>query len=260
MRHPYFGEPGSVLALAHRGFSPTGLENTMAAFQAAIDLGFRYVETDAHGTCDGVAVALHDPTLDRTTDRTGAVAELRWTHVGRALVGGVEPVPRIEDVLGTWPDLRLNIDIKARSAIGPVAAAIERTTAHDRVCVTSFSAERRDATLARLSRPVATGAATAECGLFLAAGATGRLPARAARRVDAFQVPWRLRAGRDPRRPLVTEHHVSAAHRSGRLVHVWTVDDATTMRALLDRGVDGIISNRADLLRDVLVERGLWGV
>ena len=253
MTHPYFGEPGGVAALAHRGFSPDGLENSMAAFQAAVDLGFRWVETDAHGTADGVAVALHDGTLDRTTDGSGRVRELPWSAVSRARIGGTEPVPLLEDVLGTWPELHVNVDVKERSGIGPVAQAIERTAAHDRVCVASFSAARRDATVARLSRPVATAAATAEGAAFFASGRTGRVPAWAVRRFDTFQVPWLLR-----RRQVLTARHVDLAHRVGRLVHVWTVNDPAAMRALLDLGVDGIISDRADLLRDVLVERGQW--
>ncbi|GIG23564.1 glycerophosphoryl diester phosphodiesterase [Cellulomonas chitinilytica] len=247
MTHPYFGAPGGTAALAHRGFSPAGLENSMAAFQAAVDLGYRYVETDAHGTADGRAVLMHDASLDRTTDRAGRIAELPWAEVRRARVGGVEPVPVLEDVLGTWPDVRVNVDVKERSGVEPVAAAIERTAAHDRVCVASFSAARRDATVARLSRPVATSAATAEAVTFLL---TGRV---AARGFDAYQVPWRFRGRR-----VLTGRHVRAAHRAGRPVHVWTVNDPDDMRALLDVGVDGIISDRADVLRDVLVERGLW--
>ena len=253
MTHPYFGEEGGVAALAHRGFSPSGLENSLSAFQAAVDLGYRWVETDAHGTADGVAVALHDATLDRTTDGTGRVCELTWSVVSRARIGGIEPVPLLEDVLGTWPELRVNVDVKERSGIGPVADAIERTASHDRVCVASFSAARRDATVARLSRPVATAAATAEGAAFIASGRTGRMPGWAVRRIDAFQVPWRIRE-----RPVLTERHVLGAHRLGRQVHVWTVNDAASMRALLDLGVDGIISDRADVLRDVLTERGLW--
>lgn len=252
MTHPYF-DAGGVAALAHRGFWPGGLENSLAAFQAAVDLGFRYLETDAHGTADGVAVALHDASLDRTTDGTGRVAALPWSVVRRARIGGIEPVPRIEDVLGSWPEVRVNVDIKERSAVESVATAIERTRAHDRVCVASFSAARRDATVALLSRPVATSAASAEAVALLAAGTSGRWPARARHPFDAYQVPWRLRG-----RQILTARHVRAAHRLGRPVHVWTVNSAADMRTLLDLGVDGIITDRADVLRDVLVERGLW--
>ncbi|KGM00496.1 glycerophosphodiester phosphodiesterase family protein, partial [Cellulomonas cellasea] len=167
-RHPYLDDPSGFVALAHRGFAPDGGENSLAAFAAARDLGFRYVETDAHATADGVAVALHDATLDRTTDARGRVGDLPWATVRRALIGGREPVPLLEDVLGTWPGLRVNVDVKDARAAAPVAAAIERTRAHDRVCVASFSAARRRATLAALTRPVATSAATGEVARFVA--------------------------------------------------------------------------------------------
>ncbi|QAY71098.1 glycerophosphodiester phosphodiesterase family protein [Xylanimonas protaetiae] len=269
MTHPYFdtalpdGRRG-VAALAHRGFArpggvDSGLENSLAAFGAAVALGFRYVETDAHGTADGVAVALHDESLDRTTDAHGLVAELPWSVVKRAHIGGVEPVPALEDVLGTWPGLFVNIDVKAESGVGPVARAIERTAAHDRVCVTSFSTRRRKATLAKLSRPVATSAGTSEVIGFLT-GARLRVPvlaARALRDVDALQVPVAEKAG-PVRVTVVDAATVAAAHAAGRQVHVWTPNTRAEMERLVDLGVDGIVTDRADLLKDVLVERGLW--
>lgn len=253
--HPYLDDPAGVVALAHRGFSLDGRENSLAAFAAAVDLGFRYVETDAHATADGVAVALHDATLDRTTDGRGQVAALPWSTVRAARIGGTEPVPRLDDLLGTWPDLRVNVDVKDARAVGPVAEAVERTRAHDRVCVTSFSRARRRATLARLSRPVATSAGTSEVAAFLAAHRlrAPRAAARALRDVDCLQVPvaqGRLR--------VVDAGTVAAAHAAGRAVHVWTVNEPAEMRRLLDLGVDGLVTDRADLLRDVLRDRGAW--
>lgn len=254
-RHPYLDDPSGFVALAHRGFAPDGGENSLAAFAAARDLGFRYVETDAHATADGVAVALHDATLDRTTDARGRVGDLPWAAVRRALIGGREPVPLLEDVLGTWPELRVNVDVKDARAAAPVAAVIERTRAHDRVCVASFSAARRRATLAALTRPVATSAATGEVARFLVARRTGlaRAAARALRPVDCLQVP--VAQGRVR---VVDAGTVAAAHAAGRQVHVWTVNDPAQMRTLLDLGVDGLVTDRADLLRDVLRERGTW--
>ena len=253
MTHPYFDTGGAIAALAHRGFSRDGLENSMAAFQAAVDLGYRYVETDAHGTADGVAVALHDASLDRTTDARGHVSALPWGHVRSARIGGVEPVPLLEDVLGTWPELRVNIDVKAASGVVPIAEAIERTAAHDRVCIASFSTARRHETVRRLSRPVATSAGTREVAAFVLGtrvGASAHGPLSA---VGAVQVP--AHAG-----PLtvVSERTVDAAHRAGKQVHVWTVNDETEMTRLLDLGVDGIVTDRADLLKDVLIQRGRW--
>ena len=140
--------------MAHRGFDDTGrgLENSLPAFEAAVRLGYRYVETDVHATRDGVVVAFHDETLDRVTDRRGAIPELSWREVSRARVGGAEPVPQLEDLLGSWPELRVNIDIKSPGAILPLVRVIERTRAHDRVCVTSFSDQRRDAAVIVIKR------------------------------------------------------------------------------------------------------------
>jgi glycerophosphoryl diester phosphodiesterase len=251
--HPYFDTGGAVAALAHRGFSRDGLENSMLAFQAAVDLGYRHVETDAHGTSDGVAVALHDESLDRTTDGHGDVANLSWERVKLARIGGKEPVPMLEDILGTWPHLRVNIDVKAESGIAPIANAIERTGAHDRVCIASFSTARREATVARLSRPVATSAGTREAAAFFLGGLAGANVAGALKSVDAVQIP--VSAGPIP---LLTARHIRAAHAARKLVHVWTINDPEQMGQLLDLGVDGIVTDRADLLKEVLIARGRW--
>ncbi|MDR2723351.1 MAG: glycerophosphodiester phosphodiesterase [Cellulomonadaceae bacterium] len=270
----YFDAPGldgrrRIAALAHRGFSrpggvDNGLENSMMAFQAAVDLGFTYVETDAHGTSDGVAVALHDTTLDRTTDGHGQVGQLPWSVVKQAKIGGVDPVPALTDLLGTWPHLRVNIDVKHVSGIEPIATAIEHTASWNRVCVTSFSPARRRATVARLSRPVATSAGVAEVASFVG-GARTRIDAwcrRALRDVDALQVPARHLLPSEERGPLavtvVDRATVAAAHRAGKPVHVWTINDVDNMTRLLDLGVDGIVTDRADLLKQVLESRGQW--
>lgn len=228
----------------------------MTAFAAAVDLGYRYVETDVHATADGVVVALHDATLDRVTDRTGAVAELPWSAVRRALIGGVEPVPSLEDVLGSWPELRVNIDVKSAGAVVPLARVLDRTRAHDRVCVASFSDARRRAVLRRVASPVATSAGQTLIAAFVAAASTPgarRFAGTVLRGVDCLQVPATFRG-----RAVVTPATVAAAHAAGRPVHVWTVNEPPRMRALLDLGVDGIITDRADLLRDVLESRGQW--
>ena len=88
----------------------------MAAFAAAVDLGLRYLETDVHATRDGVLLAFHDARLDRVTDLTGVIAAAALAAGGRARIGGREPIPRLEDVLGAWPDLRVNVDVKASAA------------------------------------------------------------------------------------------------------------------------------------------------
>ena len=247
------------IPLAHRGFSRTGLENTMAAFAAAVELGYRYLETDVHATRDGVVVAFHDETLDRVTDRRGRIPDLSWREVARARIGRErESVPQLEEVLGTWPEVRLNIDIKSKGAILPLVRVIERTRAHDRVCVTSFSDQRRQEALMRLSRPVVTSAGQTTVARFRAAAALPPLVrppvvARVLSSVQGLQVPVR-HSGIE----VVTAATVAAAHEVGAFVHVWTVNEVAEMQRLLDLGVDGIVTDRADLLKEVLVARGQW--
>ncbi|WP_460445954.1 glycerophosphodiester phosphodiesterase [Angustibacter aerolatus] len=241
--------------MAHRGFSRDGLENTMTAFAAAVALGLTHVETDVHATRDGRLVAFHDHRLDRVTDRTGAIADLDWAQVRAARVGADERVPLLEDVLGTWPHLRVNVDVKDDPAVQPVADVVRRTGALRRVCITSFDDRRTAAVRSLLGPGLATSAGRAGVVRWrLGSALPGPLGVAAARPADrsavAVQVPLRSGALR-----VVTSRSVEVAHRLGLQVHVWTVDDAPTMRRLLDLGVDGLISDRADTLVQVLRER-----
>lgn len=244
-----------VAAMAHRGFSLDGLENSMVAFAAAVDLGYAYVETDVHATADRVLLAFHDDTLERVTDGHGAIHTLPYHRVEQAKIAGREPIPTLDEVLGTWPDLKVNIDIKAEPAVIPLVDLIERHRAHDRVCITSFSDRRRKAALRRLSKPVATSPGQARSAAFVAAQAA-RVPALTApalHGLDCLQVPVQHQ-----RVPIVTARSVAAAHRRGVQVHVWTINDGAEMHRLLDLGVDGLITDRADILKTVLQQRGSW--
>jgi glycerophosphoryl diester phosphodiesterase len=254
--HAFFDNAGLPIAFAHRGGALTGanvgLENTMLAFEAAVRLGYGYVETDVHATSDGHLVAFHDPTLDRVTDQVGRITELTYADISRALVGGREALPLLRDVLTSWPQLRLNIDAKSGGAIGPLETVIQEHRAWDRVCVASFSPVR----LHRLR--TALGARVASSYSALGVAALRLLPARlhpmtAGRAAHAAQVP--VAAGP---MEIVTRRFVDATHELGKHVHVWTIDAPEEMNRLLDLGVDGIMTDRIDLLRDVLVARGLW--
>ena len=138
---PFLDTPGPI-AFAHRVFDLSGAENSMRAFGQAIALGYRYLETDVRVSADGVAFAFHDARLDRVTDRTGVIARLPAREVERARIAGTEPVPRLDDVLATWPDARVNLDLKDERAIAATVAAIRRAGALDRVCVGAFSDRR----------------------------------------------------------------------------------------------------------------------
>ncbi len=247
------------IAMAHRGFSTEGLENSMAAFRAGVELGFRYLETDVHTTSDGVLLLFHDETLDRVTDGNGRVAELPAAEVAKARISGREPIPTFDDLVTQLPDARLNLDVKDWGSVHSTAAAIEKHQVHHRVLVTSFSDRRRRAVLKLLSQPVASSAGVSSNALFTLLGPVlprpvfRRLMRRVLRDVHAIQVP--VRYGRVP---VVTAGFIRRAHDLGLVVHVWTINEEAEMHRLLHLGVDGIVTDRADLLRDVLRARGQW--
>jgi glycerophosphoryl diester phosphodiesterase len=249
---PYLDHPGP-LAFAHRGahFEEGVTENSFAAFARAVELGFRYVETDVHATADGVLVAFHDERLDRVTDRAGAISDLPWSEVKAArLVEGDAGVPLLEDLLGAWPDLRVNIDAKHENAVEPLAEVVRRTDAWDRVCLAAFS-DRRLARLRTLTEGrCCTSMGPREVARLRAASVgipAGRFAAACA------QVPTRQGPV-----PLVDRRFVAAAHSRNLQVHVWTIDDRAEMAHLLDLGVDGLMTDRPDVLREVLEARGQW--
>lgn len=249
--------------MAHRGFSRDGLENSLVAFAAAVDLGFTYLETDVRTSSDGELLAFHDERLDRVTDATGLLAETPYSRVRDARIAGREPVPRLEDLLGSFPHARFNIDVKTDAAVAGLGDVLRRTGCDGRVLVTAFGERRRVAALAEVRRAglrdVATSASSVRTGPALLGARGGLRPVvRAALGgVDAVQVPVRHSvAGVGVR--VVTAAFVDAVHRAGAQVHVWTVDEPRQMHALLDLGVDGLITDRADLLREVLESRGQW--
>lgn len=252
----YLDDPGPVLALAHRGGAGTpgneGLENTLTAFRSAVALGYRYLETDVHVTADGVLVACHDADLWRLTGRSGLIADLTYADVRRHRVGGAEHVPTLAEVVEAVPEARLNVDLKSAGAVPALAAFVEARALHDRLLVGCFDQRRMEEFRRLTSGRVATAATPWEATLF--ATLPGRVADRVTRgRVAAVQVPVR----RGPV-TVVTPAFVRNVHRAGKHVHVWTVDDAATISTLLDRGVDGILTDRTDILRDVLEQRGLW--
>lgn len=247
---PFLDHPGP-LAFAHRGAHGGDIpENTMRSFQHAVDLGYRYLETDAHLTADGVLVSFHDDRLDRVTDRSGAIAELPWREVGAAVVGESDRVPRLSDLLEAFPNACFNIDPKHDEALEPLLELIRAHNALERVCLTAFSDERIARARKLLGTGLCTGLGPREIARLLgAARGMGwmRTPGHAA------QVPIRHRNV-----TIVTRRFVKAAHRRGLQVHVWTIDEPSEMHRLLDLGVDGLMTDRAEVLRDVLADRGEW--
>lgn len=249
--HPYLDHEGPI-AFAHRGGTSVAPENTLRAFQDAVDLGYQYLETDVHATADGTLVAFHDDDLKRTCDQELSIATSNWSAISQARISGTDPIPLMEDLLGSWPEARFNIDCKSEAALEPLVACIKRTNSIDRVCVGSFSDSRLQRIRDALGSKACTSMGPKDVAKFVAASQL-HTPYTPAPTVLCAQVPVK-----QSQLPIVTKKSVALAHKLGLKIHVWTIDDPLEIARLLDLGVDGIMSDDTRALRDVFAARGLW--
>lgn len=252
----------STSIYAHRGLAQTQAENTETAFAAALAAGADWIETDVNTTSDGVVVVFHDPTLNRLSDRTGLIREMTWEQVRAVELSAGGTIPNLEDMLRAFPQARFNIDLKDAGSAERIIPVLQATGAQDRVRLASFS-ERRlrrvhaEAQKAGISLTMSASQPTVSL-FYLVSRIWPRLWSLASpllKRLvlpfDSLQIPVYHRiAGRTLR--IADRSLVEAAHRAGLEVHVWTVDDERTMRELIALGVDGIVTNRTDVLARVL--------
>ncbi|MPQ99672.1 glycerophosphodiester phosphodiesterase [Modestobacter sp. I12A-02628] len=251
-RFPVLDSP-VPLALAHRGGAIEHLENTASAFTSCVELGYRYLETDVRVTADDVLLAFHDADLARVTDRPGRVDQLRWAEIADARIGGREPLVRLEDLFAAWPDVCFNLDMKSAATVSPLVRLIRRMGMEDRVVLASFSDARISAVRAVFGGRVCTSMGPRGVAALRLSSWSPGAAGLARFGAGCAQVPWTVRG-----RALVDERFLTTAHARGLQVHVWTVDDPQEVRDLLDLGVDGIMTDRPAMLRDVLRERGQW--
>ena len=243
--------PALPRVFAHRGLALEAPENTLLAFAKAVSAGAQYIEIDVHGSHDGVAAVAHDPDLKRVAGRSVSIAQLTMSELRRVDLCDGQGFCSLAEALDTFPETRFNIDVKAADAVPGTIAAITAAGAIDRVLVSSFSDRRRRAAVAGLAG-VASSASARSFVAALLAGKVGAqaLVDRALRGLVAVQVPERALG-----LAVTTERMIQQLHDAGVEIHVWTVNNPARMRQLLDLGVDGIVTDRADLALEVV--RGL---
>jgi glycerophosphoryl diester phosphodiesterase len=255
--HPWFAGISTPRVLAHRGLvtpesARAGVaENSFAAVAAAHSAGAHYVESDCHLTADGVVVLFHDDNLLRVTGDPRKIAQVTSREL-EDLMTGRGGLITLAQALDAFPTVRFNLDVKAPDAATAVGTAVAPHA--ERVLVTSFSDARRRAALdavggaARGKRPATSGGrGTIARVLAAVAARSDQLAARALAGVDALQVPER-----QGRLRVVTPRLIAAAHRHGVEVHVWTVNEPDDMTRLVAMGVDGIVTDRADVALAIL--------
>lgn len=274
-----------MLAYAHRGGAKEGPSATLYAMRRALEAGADALELDVHATADGHVVCCHDPTVDATTDGTGAIAALSLAEVqaldaaywfvpggedgtgerrelpedayplrGRASADPTLRIPTLEEVLAAFPGTLLNLDIKQSAPVvapyeDKVAGVLSAFGRHDDVIVTSFN-DTSIQTFSDLAPGVATAAGTLAAAAFWRAVQSGDPPPQTGH--VALQVPTEAYG-----LTVVDRRFVDAAHEADLAVHVWTIDEPDEMRRLIGLGVDGIMSDRPSLLVSILAELGV---
>jgi len=255
--HPFLelDRPRSVRAIAHRG-GAVPAENTLAAFATAVGLGYRHLETDLHATRDGVLVVAHDPTLARVAGDRRAIAQLTWAELARVRVAGREPIPTFLELIGAFPSARITVDLKSDASVAPFVRVVEqRPELLDRICLGSFSSARVETVRNRFGARLMSAATPRETVRLLRAVRLRRRPPLLA--AGCVAVPERYP---DTRRGLAIadRRFLEVAAEAGIAVHVWTVNDPGRMRALIDAGAAGIVTDELAALRRALEEVGRW--
>ncbi len=246
--HPFL-QGDRPVAVAHRGGALEAPENTIEAFEYAAELGYRYIETDAQLTADGVVVAFHDSSIDRVSETSGEISDWRWSDLSSVAIEGSGRLTTIEQLLDAYPGHKFNIDAKSDAVADPLLGVIANASAFERVCVGSFD-EKRLVQMRANAPDLCTSFGPPPTLKHVIRSLGIPIPRQKGGLV--FQVPMAYRG-----LPIVTQRFIDRAHDDGLLVHVWTINDADQMRRLLDMGVDGVMTDRPSVLKDVFTERGL---
>lgn len=249
MQPPFRGQ-SVPFAIAHQGGDDVAPGNTEAAFQHAVSLGYRFLETDVQVTVDGELAVFHDQTVTDLTGGAGTIGERTWRQVTELRVGGEHPIPRFADIVARFPDVAFNVEPKNDASVQPLVDFVLSQGLTDRICIGSFNDDRIAAVRAGLGDAACTSPGPKGAIAILLRALLG---SRSPSVHTSLQIPTSYLGI-----PITSRWLIERYQRQGLQVHVWTINDEATMRRLLDRGVDAIMTDKVTALKDVLVERGDW--
>ena len=238
------------LAFAHRGGNEFAPENSFRAFKSAVDIGYKYLETDVHLTKDGFLIAFHDDTLDRVTDKSGLIRDLTLSEIKKAKIAGTDEIPLLSELLNSFTDCFFNIDCKVDETVQPLINLINNNDFINRVCIGSFSQKRINFIRKSLGKEVKTSMGPAEVILskFLSYTSLGYNF-----KSSYTSIPIR-RYGIN----LLDERNINYLKSNNQKVIAWTINDEDQMKMLINIGIDGIMTDNLTLLKKVLIEESLW--
>ena len=247
--HPFF-QDYSFYGFVHRGGDEVETENTIEAFKYSSDLGFVFIETDVQATKDGHVVIFHDATLRRMAGVNKSIKELTLKEINEIdlLDGG--KIPLLSEALETFPNLRFNIDIKTEDALEETIQIIKKMNFLDKTCLASFSSSRLKR-IKRLAGPEAC-ISSGQMDIFkmmCQSVGIGLKPTKS----QCAQIPlkqWGV--------PVLTKKFIEIAKMQNKLVHVWTIDDKNQMFELIEFGVDGLMTDKPSVLKEAMIEKGLF--
>ena len=238
------------LAFAHRGGNEFAPENSFRAFKSAVDIGYKYLETDVHLTKDGFLIAFHDDTLDRVTDKSGLIRDLTLSEIKKAKIAGTDEIPLLSELLNSFTDCFFNIDCKVDETVQPLINLINNKDFINRVCIGSFSQKRINFIRKSLGKDVKTSMGPAEVILskFLSYTSLGYNF-----KSSYTSIPIK-RYGIN----LLDERNINYLKSNNQKVIAWTINDEDQMKMLINIGIDGIMTDNLTLLKKVLIEESLW--
>ena len=238
------------LAFAHRGGNEFAPENSFKAFESAVNIGYKYLETDVHLTKDGFLIAFHDDTLDRVTNKSGLIRDLTLNEVKKAKIGGSEEIPLLSELLTSFPNCFFNIDCKVDDTVQPLINLVNNKDFLNRVCIGSFSQKRINFIRSSLGKEVKTSMGPMEVILskFLSFTSLGYNF-----KSSYTSIPIK-RYGIN----LLDKRNINYLKSNNQKVIAWTINDEDQMKMLINMGVNGIMTDNLSLLKRVLMEESLW--
>jgi len=240
----------NFLAFAHRGGNDFGPENSLKSFMCAHEIGYKYLETDVHLSKDGYLVAFHDESLDRVTNKSGLIRDMNLNDIKKAKIENIEEIPLLIDLLENLPECYFNIDCKSDDTVMPLINLVKKYSLLDRVCIGSFSQKRINFIRKSLGPRVKTSMGPNE---ILFAKILSNLSVAKNFKSTYASLPIR-RYGVN----LLNEKYINFLKNNNQKVIAWTINDESEMRLLIKRGVNGIMTDRIVLLKNILIEENKW--
>ncbi|MEL0243334.1 MAG: glycerophosphodiester phosphodiesterase family protein [Gammaproteobacteria bacterium] len=241
--HPFFSS--SFQPFVHRGNSVNFTENTLEAFQAAVNLGYKYIETDLRMTKDGEIVTFHDESIYRVSGEHKNICDLTYAELTDIPLKRGGHIPKLTEVMEQFPDTKFNVDLKIRGLVNKVAKIIDSHNAYNRICIASFDTKRLRA-FKKIRNQACISMGILDV-VFL------KLFKYLINSVDCIQIPLHWKGIK-----VLDNNLIKTAHSKDLKVHVWTINSQETMETLIDMKVDGIMTDDAELLKNVCLKSNLF--